>query len=216
MKIVSVLRTGPEYQGKHAQFLHRQLKQFGPSVCLTDLPQIKGVDTLRLQHDPMGWWAKMELFNPDGPLANDDLFYLDIDTKIVGDIRPLLELVEGSHKMVMLSDFYHPQYAASGVMYIPKRIKERVWKYWIDRADWFVVRAKRPGRVGDQGVIQEAVPDALRWDQIAPGKIVSYKKHVIGPGDPHWARGLSVGNGTVPADASIICYHGKPRPWSLK
>lgn len=215
MKIVSVLRTGPEYQAEHAQFLHRQLDGHD-SVCLTDLPAIEGVATLPFSEDWPGWWSKMELFNPNGPLGSEDLFYIDLDTRIVGDIQPLLDCVRGRRDLVMLSDFYHPQYAASGVMYIPARCKRRVWGRWIANDCWYMVRRHKIGRVGDQGVISECIPDALRWDALAPGAIISYKKHVVGPDDPHWANGRSTGDGSVPEGARIVCFHGKPRPWECK
>lgn len=216
MKIVSVLRTGPEYTAEHAQFLHYQLAGYD-SVCLTDVGDIPGVTTLPLSHPVWQfWWAKMELFSPYGPLGAEDLFYLDLDTQIVGDIQPLMDAVRGRRDMVMLSDFYHPQYAASGVMFIPARCKPRVWHRWVDNDAWYMVRRHKIGRVGDQGVISECYPDALRWDDIAPGAIISYKKHVVGPDNPHWVEGRSMGNGFIPEGTRIVCYHGKPRPWECK
>lgn len=215
MKIVSVLRTGEEYKAKYAKFLHSQLKGFD-SVCLTDLPSITGIKTLPLSDKSwVGWWAKMELFNPDGPLGGEDLFYMDVDTLIVGDIRPILRKVKDTTQMVMLSDFFHPNYAASGVMYIPANVKHKVWNLWHEYMDWFMVRARRPGRIGDQGVIAQAIPQAKRWDKLLPGKIVSYKKHVVGPGGVGYDPLRSEGNGTVPAGAAIVCYHGEPRPWTV-
>lgn len=217
MKIVSVLRTGPEYGAEHARYLHDQLKRYRhDAVCLSNLEYVPGVDTLPLLDNDPGWWAKMELFNPIGPLGEHDLFYIDIDTRIVGDLRPLMSAVVGTRRIVMLSDFYHPQHAASGVMFIPACAKEQVWSKWRANAAWYMVRSRRVGRVGDQGVISEAAPKARRWDEVMDGAIVSYKKHVIGPKNPHWVRGISTGTGKVPAGARIVCYHGKPRPWECK
>lgn len=214
MKIVSVLRTGPEYRAEHAQFLHRQLPE--EAVCMTDLPEIAGVNTAPLQDKELvGWWTKIELFNPDGPLGPHDLFYLDIDTLIVGDIQPLIHQATHLREMVMLSDFFHPDKAASGVMYIPWRLKRKVWAAWKRNPHWHMMRRRAPGCVGDQGFIAGHVPRILRWDEICPGKIVSYKKHVASPSMVGYTPKQSVGDGSVPADASIICYHGKPRPWEI-
>lgn len=215
MKIVSVLRTGPEYGEEHAQFLHRQLPS--DAVCMTNLPDIKGVTTVPLRDsDLIGWWAKMELFNPDGPLGPHDLFYLDIDTVILGDIRPIIEQAQHLREMVMLSDFFDPQHPASGVMYIPWRTKRRVWDAWSRNPYWHMVKHRPAGRVGDQGFIADNVSRIRRWDEICPRKIVSYKKHIAAPGQLGYTEGKSIGNGEVPPEAVIACYHGNPRPWNLE
>lgn len=214
MKIVSVLRSGPDWLPGHAMRLHAQLPP--DAVCMTDLPGIEGVNTVPLtQPEWQGWWSKMELFNPDGPLGGDDLFYMDIDTTIVGDIRPILDAVSDLPDIVMLSDFYRPEHLASGIMFIPQRIKQRVWSAWIKNPYWFMVRRRLHGRLGDQGFISQHIARAHRWDELCPGKIVSYKKHVVAPGDIGHCRQQSIGDGTVPADAAIVCFHGEPRPWSV-
>lgn len=215
MKIVSVLRTGPEYQGEHAQLLHAQLPP--EAVCLTNLPDIPGVNTLPLRDsDLMGWWAKMELFNPEGPLGDDDLFYLDIDTLVLEDVRPLMNRARSSRNLVMLSDFFVPEHAASGVMFIPRRIKARVWDAWCANPYWHMVKHRPSGRIGDQGFISDHVQRIQRWDDLCPGKIISYKKHIAAPGQPGYTRAHSVGDGTIPAGAAIVAFHGSPRPWELE
>lgn len=203
MKIVSVLRSGIEYGAEQAQFLHRQLPP--DAVCLTNLPSIPGVDTLPLEYSDElhGWWSKMELFNPAGPLGGEDLFYIDCDSVIVDDIGPMLDAVRGRRELVMLGDFYHPQHPASGVMYIPARIKQRIWSAWSVNPYWYMVRRRPAGRGGDQGFIGEAARHIDRWDDVCPGAIVSYKCSVQA-------------SGQVPDSARIIAFHGNPRPWSLK
>lgn len=217
MKIVSVLRTGPEYDERHARFLHGQLDAMGlQSICMTNLPAIADVATVPLADpDLHGWWSKMELFNPDGPLGNDDLFYIDIDTLIIGDILPLIEAARSQPGITMLSDFFDPQCAASGLMFIPASEKRQVWRAWCRNPYWFMVRHRRGCRGGDQGFIAEHARRINRWDELCPGSVVSYKKHIAAPGDVGYRAGLSAGDGSVPADAAIVCFHGKPRPWEL-
>lgn len=215
MLIVSVLRTGPGYDVAQAKFLHDQLQDHD-SFCFTDLPRIPGVQTVPLSRPEWpGWWAKMELFDPFNALGNEDLFYLDLDTVIAGDLTPILDAARKVRDLVMIRDFYHPQYLASGVMFIPARVKARIFRYWTSNCSWFMSRRNRTGRLGDQGVITEAAAPILTFDDLAPGAIVSYKKHCIAPENRYWVRGVSVGNGTIPPDARIICYHGKPRPWPM-
>lgn len=215
MRIVSVLRTGPEYGVAQAKFLHDQLQDYD-SVCFTDLPSIPGVQTIPLSDQTWpGWWAKMELFNPSNELGGEDLFYIDLDTIIVGDLGPVLHAMRKARDLVMVRDFYHPQYVASSIMYIPAKVKARIFKYWTSNCSWFMTRRNRTGRLGDQGVIAEAAAPILTFDDLVPGAIVSYKKHCIGPENRYWVNGVSVGNGSVPEDARIMCFHGKPRPWLL-
>lgn len=215
MKIVSVLRTGLEYGADQARFLHDQLPP--DAVCLTNLESIKGIETLPLQDtDLIGWWAKMELFNPDGPLGDQDLFYIDLDTVIVSDLKPLMDAVRGSRYMVMLSDFYHPEHPASGLMFIPARVKRRIWNAWSINPYWFMVRHRPAGRGGDQGFIAEYAGQIVRWDDLCPGAVVSYKKHIAAPGMPGYTKGVSMGDGTLPVGAVIVAFHGNPRPWDLK
>lgn len=202
MKIVSVLRSGIEYGAEHAQFLHRQLPS--DAVCLTNLPSIPGVEIAPLEYSDElhGWWSKMELFNPAGPLGGEDLFYIDCDSVIVDDIGPMLDAVRGRRELVMLGDFYHPQHPASGVMYIPARIKQRIWSAWSVNPYWYMVRRRPAGRGGDQGFIGEAARHIDRWDDVCPGAIVSYKCHVQATGQ-------------VPVGARVVAFHGQPRPWVL-
>lgn len=215
MKIVSVLRTGLEYGEEQAHFLHDQLPR--DAVCLTNLPHIKGIETIQmLDTDHIGWWAKMELFNPQGPLGDQDLFYIDLDTLIVGDISKMMSAAKDSRNIVMLSDFYHPQHPASGVMFIPARVKQRIWKAWCINPYWFMVRHRPQGRGGDQGFIAEFAGQITRWDELCPGAVISYKKHVAKRGMPGYSDAVSKGDGTIPAGTIMVAFHGNPRPWSIE
>lgn len=93
MKIALVLRSGGDYNASDVQWLVNQLPKGYEIICLTDLkrlhvPGVKVVPLINQWQKCRGWWAKIELFRPD---ITDDLFYLDLDTVIAGDIRPILE-----------------------------------------------------------------------------------------------------------------------------
>lgn len=201
MRIVTVLRVGKDYKPQHAQWLHKQLRNYDlDSLCLTDAGRISGVSTVPLLYDWPGWWAKIELFNPEHPIiGDDDIFYIDIDTVIWNDIRELFTVKQ----FTMLSDFYHPDSPASGVMYIPKSIKYLVWETFIRNSSDFINKKREPPHHGDQGFLSQVIPNIQRWQDIFPGKIVSYKKDIF------------AGDGSVP-DCNIICFHGNPRPWKAK
>ncbi|TKI04674.1 hypothetical protein [Martelella alba] len=122
MKIVSVLRSGGDYDERHVRWLYSQLPGGYEKICLSDVA-IKGVETLPLTTNFPGWWSKLELFNPEK--IDDDIFYLDLDVVIVGDITDILE----NEKLTMLSDFYNPlKTHNSAIMRIPHQHKYLVWE----------------------------------------------------------------------------------------
>lgn len=73
---------------------------------------------------------------------------------------------------------------------------------WLERADYFF--SLDPSAENLQRVKN-------RWQDVEKGKIVSYKKDVA----PVGKFLKSVGDGTVPEKAKIVCFHGKPRPWQV-
>lgn len=189
--IVCVLKTGGDFKIEHVQALASELPGL---ICLSDT-LIPDVVTIPLRHNWPGWWSKMELFRPD---IKGDLFYLDLDTLVFGDIQPIIDAANGL--TTMLSDFYWPEKPASGLMYIAEEDKQRVWAEWMKNPALHM--NQRPGRgvIGDQGFLGKVLKPR-RWQAIAPGSIVSYKAHCKG--------------GKRPKGAQIVCFHGKPRPWEL-
>lgn len=206
--IVTVLKSGKEYRAAHVQWLHAQLPENIPAICLSDV-EIPGITTLPLMGNWPGWWSKLEIFNPDLPgIGDQDLLYLDLDTVITGDITPLLEV----KTFIAATDFYREKYPVppmnSTVMYIPTEIKNIVWTAWLNDPEKHMRECTLPHKHGDQGFIGSIV-DPLRWQDVMPGAIVSYKKDIAAVG--RWSH--SVGNGTVPKGTRLVCFHGQPRPW---
>lgn len=183
---VCVLRASREYQPKHVQWLSRQVPGL---LCLSDIP-VKGVETIPLKYKWPGWWAKMELFRPD---LSTDWLYFDLDTVVV-DHRDMLMV----DRTTMLSDFYRPQYMASGLMAIFDRDKRAVWEHWMKSPRNCMRRGRTRQCWGDQGIIGEVLHGDQRWQDIMPGAVVSYKVHC---------------RDGLPAEAKAVCFHGKPRPW---
>lgn len=186
---VCVLRSGKEYGPRHVQWLARQVPGL---VCIT-LDDVPWVPTIRPRHDWPGWWSKLNLFDPE--LIPGDLLYLDLDTVVLGDLAPL----ERVGSTTMLSDFYHPQRPASGLMYIAQGDKAAVWSAWLKDPEAHMRRCVTTQCWGDQGFLA-GVLTPKRWQQILPGAVVSYKVHC---------------RQSVPPDAVVVCFHGQPRPWSV-
>ena len=213
MKIALVLRSGGDYNASDVQWLVNQLPKGYEIICLTDLkrlhvPGVKVVPLINQWKKCRGWWAKIELFRPDIP---DDLFYLDLDTVIAGDIRPILENPPTS--FTMLRDFYHPQYRGSGALWIPNSVKAHIWSaFWQDPEGW-ISRCVTTECWGDQGFLRKVMgDDTPAFQDLYPGWFVSYKADVVEPGSKYASARYSRGNGALPKDCRIIFFHGKPRP----
>lgn len=214
MKIATVLRSGGEYSVSHVKWLKNQFPQV-EMICFSDLkfriPGVRVIPFRRNWSKCKGWWAKMELFRPD---VTEDLLYFDLDTVIVGDISELLTFESG--QMVMLTDFYRPNSLMSSIMWIPHSEKEAIWETFLQRPQHYIKHCTLPDCWGDQGFIQLVLEDALRWQDLFPGWFVSYKAHVVDKGSSSWAhKRYSVGDGSLPEDARIVVFHGKPRPFSV-
>lgn len=165
-------------------------------VCLTN-ERVERVDCIPLRRGWTGFWNKLELFSPK--LFNGPVAYFDLDTMLVGDIT---DMVETEHPFASLTHWTHPHIMASGVM------------VWDGRVDFSHIPAsyspmmneayqRSAEKNGDQAFIQERVGGFADLNKLFPGRIVSYKLHV---------RRL----GYVPAGASIVAFHGRPRPADIE
>lgn len=220
MKVVSVLKVGKGYSEREALLLHNQLRDYD-SICMTDLKtRNKALNTVPLGYAYPGWWSKINLFNPDHPvLGDEDLFYIDLDTVITGDISKYFN----QDGFTALTDFYNEKNIkrpmASGIMWIPAEMKHIVWDKWIGHEFDIMVENHPMPYHGDQGFIyrcmQEEGIDPLRWQELYPHEIISYKKDVACRGMRGYNRRKSVGNGKIPPQANIVCFHGNPRPWNI-
>ena len=208
MKIVTVLRSGGDFQIGHVQALQRQVAKHAPFaefVCLSDV-EIPGVGTVALNAGWLGWWAKMQMFRPD---IEGDFLYMDLDTVIVDSLSDILAVDE----LTLLRDFYRDgvrlkKGLQSSLMYIPESYRANVWKVFAPRANEII--KTHPG--GDQQFLEKVWGvDVPTWQEVLPRQVVSYKVHcavnVLG-------RGPVFSN--IPLGARVICHHGKPRPWHVE
>ena len=213
MKIALVLRSGGDYDVSDVQWLVNQLPVGYEVLCFTDcqharVPGVTFIPFIHRWYDCRGWWAKLELFRPD---VEDDLFYIDLDTVITGDICPILESL--SPDFTMLRDFFHPQYLMSSVMWIPNKDKEQIWSvFFTDRAGW-INRCVTTECWGDQGFIRKVMGDRTPvFNDIYPGWFKSYKADIVKPGTRYATSRYSRGNGSLPEDCRVVIFHGNPRP----
>lgn len=202
LTVACVLRSAGDYKPSHVRALRDgvagNLSLPHQFICLTDLDV--DCESLPLRHGWPGWFSKIELF--DGRLTGP-VFYSDLDVRIVG---PLDEIVLG-HRFTVLQNFWadayrEPQRIGSGLMAWDCDLSE-IYETFRRDADRFLVEYKTKAKWGDQAFIKDHTPiEPERWQKKYPGKVVSFKKHVLP-------------NRGVPAGASIVAFHGQPRPWAL-
>jgi hypothetical protein len=132
-----------------------------------------------------GWWAKIELFNLPPPVV-----YFDLDTLIVGNID---DLVLG-HTFTALANFRGRDKINSSVMALNCDLSD-IYTEFSRNPDYYMGRYR-----SDQEFIEAHTPvKPALWQDKFPGRIVSYK-HQCKP--------------QVPQGASVIVFHGPPRPWT--
>lgn len=198
MRVVLVLRSGGEYKPEHVQRLASQLREqlFEPLVYSdVDVP---GVERVPLRYPWGGWWAKMNIFDPRVP---GDFLYMDLDTRICGDITDIASRTE----ITLLRDFYRPGRLQSGLMFLPEEARRETWSRFHEQHIHIYP--------GDGQFLDSIWRNRARtWQDDLPGQVVSYKCHVMKDSKK---PGKHIGDGTVPKNARIVCFHGRPRPWAL-
>ena len=185
------LDRGAEYVNNLADMVFRNMPDgvYFRFVCFTDDDTgiNQSIETQPLPEKGLkGWWNKLALFKRGVFKPDEQVFFFDLDTLIVGNLG---EFFDYSGDLCLLRDFYRPHGLGSGVMsWIPEK------NYHIWDSFKFAGFPHLPG--GDQAWIEKVSGDCDRW-QDSFGGIVSYKAHC----KPY-----------PPQKASIVCFHGEPRP----
>lgn len=194
LTVACVLKSGGEYKPAHVDALAagvaRNLSLPYRFVCLTDLNVSH--ETVPLRHGWPGWWSKIELFEQ----LISPVLYFDLDTIVVGS----LDEIAFGHRFTVLENFWRPDRIGSGMMAWDCDLS-RIYTIFRGNPVRFMDQYRTPENWGDQAFIKDHTPvEPERWQKKFPGKVVSYKRHVVEAG-------------RVPAGAAVVCYHGQPRPW---
>jgi hypothetical protein len=155
--------------------------------------QVPGIIVLgrdRPLHEPgrlRGWWCKLEVFAPWNADIRPCLF-LDLDTFVLGDIRPLLAV--DPERLWLIKNFYMPEKSNSGLFVAPdNELSDRIFE-GSARLD-----THSYGRGAGDGDYLAALPHRRLTDQFTD--ILSYKKDQLYES---------------PKNARIVCFHGFPKP----
>jgi hypothetical protein len=84
--------------------------------------ELIGIETIPL-HNPVGWWAKMELCRPD---IKGTIHYLDLDTIITGNIDFFLRETES----LLYQDWLWKDQKESAVFCLNETERQEVWDFW--------------------------------------------------------------------------------------
>ena len=200
MKIVTVLKTSNDYKKEYVDLLYKQCQKYAPNiefVCISDDPSVSGY--IKMEHAWPRWWPKMEIFKIPGPVL-----YLDLDTIVVSDLNEIIKKAS-QYEFVGIRDFYKDhrmeRTLGSGVMFWTGDMKY-LYEEFLKNPQKNMDECTTGRWWGDQGFIEKTIKQKIAyWQDILPRKIISWKVHC--------KKG-------VPNDASIIAFHGKPKPWDIK
>jgi hypothetical protein len=199
---IVVCRHSDEFNLSQAANIKKQFEKFVTRtdwrfICLTDKPSENW--HLPLKSEKMGWWSIMESFQFKGPHILTGL-----DSIIMGDVSPLLDLAEACPKDTLygIRDFYQPHEWASGVT---------IWNGNWRKLDEICTEKQMKSHRGNQEFTRYAVKTGLIFNrklnfiQDKIDGIISYKRDV-----------RDAGLKNPPEGTRICCFHGKPRPWEIK
>lgn len=199
LTVLCVLRSGGIYDAEWVRKLRdaaeRQIVGKHKFVCLSDVDV--PCERIRLAQDWPSWWSKIEMFRPgviDGPTL-----YLDLDTVLTGPLNPNVPV-----DFAMLRNFWVPDMVGSGVMWFSgNNVPHSVYTKFVKQPKAYIAHHKRhedAPYIGDQAFVWDALNREIQQiNDYLPG-IYSYKMHCVR---------------RLPQDASIICFHGKPRPTEI-
>lgn len=200
MKIYTVLKVGEFYNRKiradygpeHVQWMQKMCQQYAPDVefvCLSNV-EIDGVTVIPLEQDWPGWWSKIELFR------FSDVFYLDLDTVIIGNISHMIGL-DGFYAL----DTFQPNNKTRKILGSGLMSWNTDLFFVYDNFDTSKIsKYNHPRFWGDQGYIFDQTQGYISFQKTFPDQVFSYKFSNINQESP---------------SGNIVCFHGKPRPWEV-
>lgn len=195
---------GAEYVNKLFRGVQRNLTEKAPFICFTN-EDLQGLDdgiiTRRFKSpSERGVLPRLYMYSRDADLFGYQVLALDLDIVIVGSLDDLAAY-RGS--FCVRSKFAPGQrHKLDGdiISFRADKINEaRLWTPF--DADPSQVEEITSGR--ERYWYRHVFQDCDRWDKIAPGQVISYKRNVRNR------------RGRLPAGARIVSCHGTPRPHEM-
>jgi hypothetical protein len=206
--VATVLKLGGDYDVSYVNALANACDQHltipYEFVCLTDCEEGFNNNVNRivpLEFSFERWWSKMELFIPN-KFKTERIFYMDLDTIITDNID---DIATYSGNFFGLRDFYNQVGLGSGLMAWGNDNPTifQIYEKFMENPESNI----RNHRMGDQEFIDKVLGKYMEYAQdLYPNRIYSYKKDCVD----------AYKNIKIPDTASIVCFHGKPRPHQVK
>lgn len=171
-------------------FTNEKLQDLHPEIEIRPFPMITSRGVL----------PRMYMFSKESGLHGHQVLCLDLDVVVVGDMKPLMD--------------YRGVFCARSKFKIGEEDKldgdimsfaagpdntARFWESFIADVDHNVVMTMGRERYWVRYVANDI---AQRWQNLAPGAVLSYKRHI-------WRKGW------LPDKAVIVSCHGYPRPHQI-
>jgi len=149
-----------------------------------------------------GVLPRLYMFSREAGLWGSQVLCLDLDVVVVGSLE---DLASYSGLFCARSKFApHKKHLLDGDIISFRACHKTESMFWqpaiIDPARVIRLTGGRE-RYWFRMVVGKTGGD--RWDKVAPGQVVSYKRHVLPRG------------GVLPSGARVVSCHGKPRPHEL-
>jgi hypothetical protein len=147
-------------------------------------------------------YRRLRVFAPEAEATfGPRVVSLDLDMVIVGDLRPL---VDRSEDFIVWgqSDFPKRQFYNGSLWMLRTGSRPQVWTRFDPRLSPH--QSKRAGHRGsDQGWLSYVLgPKEATWGE--KDGVYSWRVHLAPKG------------GALPANAKVVCFHGKTDPWSYE
>jgi hypothetical protein len=190
-------KYGPEYVNKLYNMVKRNTTIDYEFVCMTE--NISGLDPhitiLPLETDnkiDIGWWYKINLFDPNFPLKGT-LLFIDLDVITFNDLDKFFEYEPG--EFVIIENFHknHPCIMNSSCFRMESETYSHVYKEFLANRTNVMKRF-----TGDQDWMNHTIKDNKFWPL---DWVRSYK----------WDMKGDASN----PDTSIAVFHGRPNPHEI-
>jgi hypothetical protein len=206
VNIVCVYHPGNGLTDEYVYRLQAGVEQYMQApyrfVCLTTRT-LDGVECVPLQRGNKGWWNKLEIFRK-GLFAGLTV-YLDLDSIVIDDVTDMFTYPHefttganwrGSSKALnkgVLNSGFMLWNADRDLSHLDIKVDSEIDEEY----------SHSPFKWGDQAYIQDHLGfDFVGVETLFPNRYVSYKIHVRR-------------QGIVPPSASIVAFHGRPRPHEI-
>ena len=193
----------PTWVDKLYRGIARNYKGMFELVCLTDkfykfhepIKQIRFARSV----DQYGWMSLIEMYRPD--ICQGKRFTVGLDTIITG---PLDDIFGYSAKIALCTDPFIRDTVCNAVTMCNSEFCDEYWKFWTNN-EYELIRESQleigtSAFPSEMSLLRNRYGKSPRLDEIFPGKILSYKQHIVDK-PAHMLH-----------NSSIIYFHGVPKP----